>query len=445
MGMNVSPIRIKSYNNIQFKGNTNPKAILVKQADVIKELNIDNGTSYIAGLMRKPQNVEYKPFWVDLWENLKKNIPIADTVEKLELLKSYGISMLSYSKEETSNFFKFLKSNPKDKDVYFLQTAMDIARKGEIEANEGIKPHSITQDFMPVLDYVLSNKKEKISLYDSKNNIDEHIDIMSKIFYSNKLISEKDSNNIISAINEILSKKPERTSSYSPFVYQTKSILSDERGFLNIGGIARDDGSTEITIGHSYYNNPFYNGKMISPTEKQIFLLLDKDKKLSKLKLFSYSELQDHYKDKDYKYIDDRKYYENKVAYLRHSYTYLNNNDSPFEKILPLWVRVGYNNKKYHLKTIEYDANTKTVNLKYYNKYASEFASEKFKLVDTKSDDLGIMTDENNPISFIPVEPTAYDLEQMINDEKTNNLLKVLDFSGWKKPFMKIIDESLKA
>ena len=57
----------------------------------------------------------------------------------------------------------------------------------------------------------------------------------------------------------------------------------------------------------------------------------------------------------------------------------------------------------------------------------------------------GLMTDENNPISFIPVEPTAYDLEQMINDEKTNNLLKVLDFSGWKKPFMKIIDESLKA
>ena len=139
MGMNVSPIRIKSYNNVQFKGNTNPKAILEKQADVIKELNIDTGTSYIAGLMRKPQNVEYKPFWVDLWENLKKNIPIADTVEKLELLKSYGISMLSYSKEETSNFFKFLKSNPKDKDVYFLQTAMDIARIGEIEANEGIK------------------------------------------------------------------------------------------------------------------------------------------------------------------------------------------------------------------------------------------------------------------------------------------------------------------
>ena len=160
--MNVSPI-IQNYQNIQFNGNTNPKAILAKQKELIKELNIDTGTSFTAELLRMPQNEKHKDFWNNLFQKLKENIPIADTVEKLELLKSYGTSLLGYTQENISKFLRFLKSKPTDKDVYFLQTAMNIARKGEEEKLKNGKEHYIFNDFEPVLDYVLSNKKEKFS------------------------------------------------------------------------------------------------------------------------------------------------------------------------------------------------------------------------------------------------------------------------------------------
>ena len=166
--MYVSPVNIKqNYYVPNFKGNKMPQAVLAKQQEVIKELDITTGTSYIANLLRKPENAQHNKFWSQLWHNLKSNMPFADTVEKLELLKTYGISILSYTKEETSKFLQFLKSNPTDKDVFFLQTAIDIARRGQIERIEKGKEHYLFDDFEPVLNYVLSNKDMN---YDKKSS-----------------------------------------------------------------------------------------------------------------------------------------------------------------------------------------------------------------------------------------------------------------------------------
>lgn len=437
--MNVSPI-IQNYQNIQFNGNTNPKAILAKQKELIKELNIDTGTSFTAELLRMPQNEKHKDFWNNLFQKLKENIPIADTVEKLELLKSYGTSLLGYTQENISKFLRFLKSKPTDKDVYFLQTAMNIARKGEEEKLKNGKEHYIFNDFEPVLDYVLSNKKERVDFARwSMQHIDRHINGMKSVHRKNTEITDTDSNTIVPAIHELLSNKYQsQCAYYSHHNYGTISIPIKD-GYLNIGAIDVN-GNTEITVGHSVSKEKFYNDSYdVPPIKRQLFLLLDKDKKLSKLKLFSYSEF------KDSKYSNDDEYYVKKSDELRKSCRiFLNRYESPFGDRIPQWVRYGYNGEKYRLRTIEYDAKTKTAELKHYQNSSAHYP-EKFKLVDTKSDELGIMTDKNNPISFIPVEPTAYDLEQMINNEKTNNLIKVLDFSSWKEPFMKIISESLKA
>lgn len=423
-----------NYQIAQFKGNTNIKAVLAKKNEVIKELNINTGTSYVAELLRMPHNVKHKVFWNNLWQNLKDNIPFAETVEKLELLKSYGISLLSYTQEEISKFLKFLKSEPTDKDVYFLQTAMNIARKGEEEKLKSGKEHYIFDDFEPVLDYVLSNKRQRVDFARwNMKHIEKHINGMNSVHRKNIAITEKDANSIILTIDKLLSGKYEQKYAYDGHKnYGTVSIPTDD-GYFNVGAIDVY-GNTEITIGHSTSKDKFYEyHEDVSPTKRQLFLLLDKDKKLSKIKLYSYSEFKKH------KYSNDNEYYlKESDELIKSSRIFLSSYESPFGDRIPQWVSYGYNTEKYRLRTIEYNAETKMAELKHYSGN-SAYYPEKFKLVDSMTDELGIMTDEKNPFSFIPAEPTAYDLEQMINNEKTNNLLKVLDFSGWKEPFMKII------
>jgi len=157
--MNISLISSKNRCTIQFKANTNPKAVLAKQQEVLEELNISTGNSYVAKLLRERKNAELNEFWDNLWKKLKDNIPFANTVEKLELLKTYGTSILSYTEEEIAKFLKFLKSESTDKDVYFLQTAMDIACRGQIKTIKEGKEHFLFDDFEPTLEYVLSRKK----------------------------------------------------------------------------------------------------------------------------------------------------------------------------------------------------------------------------------------------------------------------------------------------
>lgn len=439
--MYVLPVNIIQNHYVpNFEGNKMPQAVLEKQKEVLKELDISTGTSYVAGLLRKPENAQLNDFLSQLWQNLKSNMPFADTVEKLELLKTYGISILSYTKEETSKFLKFLKSNPTDKDVFFLQTAIDIARRGQIERIENGTPHFLFDDFEPVLNYVLSNKKGKVDFSGfTRKHIENHIDAMSAVHYKNKGATKTDAKNIISTINELLTNTNKSMAYYGHHKYGTKSIKSELADkYINIGALDVD-GNTEITIGLSdsrcidFYD--YYFG--VPPTDKQMFILLDKNKKLSKLKLYSYSKY------KNAEYSNDYDYYSEQEEQLKRNRIFLNRYDSPFKDELPDWIQYGYNIKKYRLRTIEYDVATQTAELKHYEG-RSEYYPQKFKLVDVFSDKLGIMTDDNNSISFMPVEPTGYDLEQMINNEKTNNLIKVLNFSGWKDCFMKIIHEYIK-
>ena len=223
------------------------------------------------------------------------------------------------------------------------------------------------------------------------------------------------------------------------------------------------NGDTEITIGPSH--NDFYNvQELVPPTDRPFFILLDKDKKLSKLKLYIYQEYKKNYSADYLNYIEQKlfnyklsddipknikqeptvyEYYKKQCENLRkaglENPIYLERYESPFGEKLPNWVRHGYDHNEYMLKTIEYDAKTKTAELKNYSSI-ERVLEQKFRLADSSSDQLGIMTDENNPISFIPIEPTIYDLKHMINDDKTNNLIKVLDISGWKECFMKVIN-----
>ena len=431
-----------NYKTTLFKGNTNTKAILAKKNDVLKELNITSGTSYVAELLRKPHNAEKITFWENLWKNLKLNIPYADTVEKLELLKSYGISLLSYTQEETTKFLKFLKSNPNDKDVYFLQTAMDIARKGEINALKGIKEHYVFDDFEPVLDYLLSDKRDKADFARwNMEQVEKHIDAIMYIGCNNGIkTTSEDANNLTRGIQRILSGGYDKYAYDGKLKYLPLSIESSLKNnkYINIGGIKNHD-NTEITIGLSNHKSTFYEHyNLVPPTERQLFVLLDKDNKLSKLKLFIYKLNKGEY-------IDDYKYFtQQDERLLRTHQSSLDKYESPFQDTLPIWINYGLNTNKYMLKTIEYDAKSKLAVLKHYAG-GSEYYPQKFKLVDLNSDEFGLMTDKDNPISFIPIEPTVYDLEQMINNKKTNNLLKMLKFSGWEDSFMKIITESLNA
>lgn len=430
-----------NYKTTLFKGNTNPKAILAKTNEVLNVLNITSETSYVAELLRRLHNAEKVTFCENLWKNLKQNIPYADTVEKLELLKSYGISLLSCTPVEITKFLKFLKSNPTDKDVYFLQTAMDIARKGEISALKGVKEHYVF-DFEPVLDYVLSDKSNKADFARwNMEYVEKHIDAIMYSGCNNGIkTTSEDANNLMEGIQQILSGGYDKYAFDGKPKYLPLSIKSSLKNnkYINIGGIKSHD-NTEITIGLSNHESAFYEyHNPVPPTERQLFVLLDKDNKLSKLKLFIYKLNKG-------KYIDDHKYFtqQDEIS-LRKYNSSLSRYKSPFQDGLPMWISYGLNTDKYMLKTIEYDAKSKLAVLKHYEG-GSVYYPQKFKLVDLNSDEFGLMTDKDNPISFIPIEPTVYDLEQMINNNKTNNLLKMLKFSGWKDCFMKIITESLNA
>ena len=441
-----------NYQIAQFKGNANIKAVLAKKNEVIKELNINTGTSYVANLLRMPHNADKVDFWNDLWGILKKNIPSADSVEKLELLKTYGISLLNYTEQEISQFLKFLKSKPSDKNVYFLQTAMNVARKGEIEYQENGTLHSVFEDFEPVLDYVLSDKEHKLDFaYSNKSHIEEHIDLIKRFHYDHEKITEKSANSIIATIHELLSNEFEQYAHYGHSRYGTKAIKTESDKYkwiyyINVGALDVD-GCTEITIGLDNIPRRFYDAyDSVSPVKRQLFILLDKNKKLSKLKLFSYDELKElpkYLKNyPEYKnFTTDDEYYKTQIKKTKYQHINLEHCTSPFGDKLPDWVSLGYLSGKYHLRTIEFDADTKTAELKHYDGITGTHWPEKFKLVVSATDDLGIMTDKEHPISFIPTEPTAYDLQQMINNDKTNNLMKILNFSGWKDVFFKIIKE----
>ena len=388
-----------NYQIAQFKGNANIKAVLAKKNEVIKELNINTGTSYVANLLRMPHNADKVDFWNDLWGILKKNIPSADSVEKLELLKTYGISLLNYTEQEISQFLKFLKSKPSDKNVYFLQTAMKIKR----------------------------------------------------FHYDHEKITEKSANSIIATIHELLSNEFEQYAHYGHSRYGTKAIKTESDKnkwiyYINVGALDVD-GCTEITIGLDNIPRRFYDAyDSVSPVKRQLFILLDKNKKLSKLKLFSYDELKElpkYLKNyPEYKnFTTDDEYYKTQIKKTKYQHINLEHCTSPFGDKLPDWVSLGYLSGKYHLRTIEFDADTKTAELKHYDGITGTHWPEKFKLVVSATDDLGIMTDKEHPISFIPTEPTAYDLQQMLNNDKTNNLMKILNFSGWKDVFFKIIKE----
>jgi len=250
--------------------------------------------------------------------------------------------------------------------------------------------------------------------------------------------TKEDASKVTAGIHTLLSEK------YEPYVFYNKSkylLISiqsslDNNKYINICGI-KDNNNSEITIGISEKILDFYSyDHLVPPTKKLLFVLLDKDKKLLKLKLHIY-QIKGNLLCNDYKYFKEQ--YEK----CKNKQIFINSYDSPFQDRLTNWIAYGLDSSKYLLKTIEYDAGTKTAELKHYIS-GSMYYPQKFKLVDSLSEPLGLMTDENNPISFIPIEPTVYDLQQMINNEKTNNLLKVLDFSGWKDTFMKIVSESLK-
>ena len=434
--MYVTPVNYQIQNRkLMFQGNTSPKDLENARKAVIKALNMKTGNSFIVRYMNNTNDPERIQVYNDFFNELLKNIDLADTVEKLLLLKSYALSLVQDIKAK--DFLKFLKSKyATDENIIFLQSATDVGYGERVVSmkNKGYVDAFCIDIFAPVFKYL--SGKNKTPHFKSHNEYFE--DLLSlrlgRIKRPEYLTSQdkftlpfsKEETDIALNLARNHNHKENKISSQQ---------LQTRNSYLSVTSGYNQDKTTgeefiEICLEHlkseRLFSYDFLDG-YINPRERQLFIRLDKNNKLLKVKMFNYYEEL-----------------ENKESPLRSMFC----KDSAFVKY-PDFIMNSLRNK-YIAESIEYDANNEIVtycnNLENASKAEGLESAKKFtkqyKLTNLPNDTKDFCYGSGSKkFTFSPLNPTASELYRIFKHTGENNLICAIESSNWKNAFIKLIED----
>ena len=443
--MYISPINHQIQNRkILFHGNTSPRALAKARECVFKELDISTGTSFITEFIKNRNDVAEIQNWNDFFAQLKNNVHLADTVEKLELLKTYALSLVGGVAPK--DFLKFLKSKrATDKNIYFLQHAMNAGYDERVTSlvDKGYLDHWVMDIFAPVFKYV-SGKNKSPHFGDYPRGFEDRLVLINKLLERAKRgISSIDRQQEFAlpfsqqetdiALNLARSHKTKGVSSENLISIEK---LKTRDSYVSAVSSYYEDKTTgkeyiEMCLEHSRDQSllPYFSKGYgtIDPMSRQLFIRFDKRNNLMKVKMFDYQEEE-----------------KEKLGPAIYSIC----KDSAFVKYPDFIINALRN--KYIAESIEYDAKTGIVtycnNLRNASIVDGSKSEKRFtmpyKLIklpkDTKEFHYG---NGNKKFTFSPLEPTASELYRMLNNTGENNLILALECSNWKNAFIKLIED----